>query len=130
MMKEKIRIWFRDFISGIKNLFVWFPVVWKDQQWDHVYLYYFMNKKLRLMEKFYEEGNTFSLGAPRTLREIKTCRVLLDRMIKDDYLPDSFLDEIDRKKCKRMVDHAEMQHKQDIDLLFKLMAKHVRGWWD
>jgi hypothetical protein len=127
---DKIRVWFRDIKSGIKSLFTWFPVIWGDHQWDHVYIYYILRKKLHLMEKFYEEGNTFSMCAPRTLREIKTCRILLDRMIKDDYLPDSFLSEKREKKCKRIVDHAEIQEKQDVELLFKLMNKHIRTWWD
>jgi hypothetical protein len=51
-------------------------------------------------------------------------------MIKDDYLPDSFLSEKREKKCKHIVDHAEMQEKQDVELLFKLMNKHIRTWWD
>jgi hypothetical protein len=127
---DKIRIWFRDIKSGIENLFAWFPVIWRDHQWDQAYIYYILRKKLYLMEKFYEEGDTFSVCAPRTLREIKTCRILLDRMIKDDYLPDSFLGEKDRKKCKRMAYHAGMQEKQDVELLFKLMNKHIRTWWD
>jgi hypothetical protein len=127
---EKLRIWFRDIKSGFESLFTWLPVIWGDHQWDHIYICYILRKKFRLMEKFYEEGNTFATTAPRTLREIKTCRILLDRIIRDDYLPDSFLAEKRGKKHKRMVDHAEMQEKQDVELLFKLMTKHLRTWWD
>jgi hypothetical protein len=82
------------------------------------------------MEKFYTSGNTFCVNAPRTLKEIKTCRILLDRLIKDDYIPDAFLDEKDRKKCKRIIEHADIQHQQDLDLLFHIMNKKIRTWWD
>ena len=82
------------------------------------------------MEKFYASGRTFCVGANRNLKDIRTCRILLDRLIKDDYLSDDYLKERDRKKCKRMSDHAEAQNKQDIDLLFKIMNKKIRSWWD
>jgi hypothetical protein len=82
------------------------------------------------MEEFYTSGKTFCVKAPDTLREIKTCRLLLDRLIKDDYIPDAFLGEKDHKKCKRMLEHSDMQNKQDVELLFRLMKKHIRTWWD
>ena len=82
------------------------------------------------MEKFYASDEPIALGAKKTLKNIKTCRILLDRLIKDDYLPDAFLREEDRKKCKRMIDHSDMLQNQDVNLLFKLMRKHIRSWWD
>jgi hypothetical protein len=82
------------------------------------------------MEKFYSSGNTFCLNAPRTLKEIKICRILLDRLIKDDYIPDAFLEEKDHKKCKRIIDHADMLQQQDVDLLSKIMNRKIRTWWD
>jgi hypothetical protein len=109
---------------------MWFPIIWKDKPWDHVYLYYILRKKLSTMEEFYASDDPVCLGAKDNLKNIKTCRILLDRLIKDDYIPDAFLEEKDRKKCKRIIDHAELQHKQDIELLFWIMKKHIRGWWD
>ena len=44
---ERIGLWWRfdgrymhkEFASGIKNLWRWFPTVWKDRDWDHSYVY-------------------------------------------------------------------------------------------
>ena len=29
----------RNFIKGIKNLFKWFPIVWKDRDWDDHFIF-------------------------------------------------------------------------------------------
>ena len=47
---SKIRYFFRDIKVGIKNLIIWFPVIWKDRWWDHYFLYVMLHKKLSLME--------------------------------------------------------------------------------
>ena len=129
-MKRWFGLPFRDFRLGIKNLITWFPIIWNDHQWDQVYIYIMLHKKLVLMQKFYEEGNTYCIKAPVTLKEIKICKFALERLIKDDYLPDSFLAEKDRTKARNMCALAEVRHKQDIEILVNTMRKHIRTWWD
>lgn len=34
------------------------------------------------------------------------------------------------KEFRRLTKHEGMLKKQDIDYLFKLMRKHIEGWWD
>lgn len=36
----------------------------------------------------------------------------------------------ERKDFKRAVDHEEMLKRQDLDLLFNTMRKHIRSWWE
>ena len=38
--------------------------------------------------------------------------------------------EQERKDFKLAIEQEEMLKKQDTDLLFKLMARHIRSWWD
>jgi hypothetical protein len=53
-MKSKISLWWRfegryyhtDLIRGIRNLIVWFPVIWKDRNWDSDYIYKILQFKL------------------------------------------------------------------------------------
>ena len=52
---EKLKLWWefegkylhRDFIEGIKNLIKWFPIIWKDRNWDHSYIYEILKFKLK-----------------------------------------------------------------------------------
>lgn len=45
---ERLRINWRDFKQGIKNLIIWFPIIWKDRNWDYIYIYIILIKKLEL----------------------------------------------------------------------------------
>jgi hypothetical protein len=46
------------FIQGVKNIAYWFPVIWKDRDWDGHYIYEVMKHKLRtcmngILKKFF-----------------------------------------------------------------------------
>ena len=59
-MFDKIRLWWkfdgrhmhREFARGIKNLWRWFPTIWQDRDWDHVYIYTLLAKKLEFQAKY------------------------------------------------------------------------------
>ena len=37
----------KSFIISIKNLIKWFPIIWKDRDWDDHYIWEIMKNKLR-----------------------------------------------------------------------------------
>jgi hypothetical protein len=57
---DKISLWWRhearyyhkDFINGVKNLIRWFPVIWRDRNWDHRYIWDVMMKKLSFQAEY------------------------------------------------------------------------------
>ena len=59
-MIDKIRLWWkfdgrhmhREFARGVKNLWRWFPVIWQDRDWDQVYIYTLLAKKLEFQAKY------------------------------------------------------------------------------
>lgn len=154
-----------DISRGIRNLVRWFPIIWKDRNYDQYFIYVLLHKKLSLTEKCLRNG--YHLYAEKTADQIKLCVLLLDRLIKDEYhlhahkrhdekwggpelqfydLEDqpgySGIDishknvktkkdeELERKDFKRACNHQEQLIEQDLDMLFKTMRKHIRGWWD
>ncbi len=36
----------KHFITGVKNLWKWFPTIWKDRDWDDYYIWILLEKKL------------------------------------------------------------------------------------
>lgn len=71
--------------------------------------------KLSLMEeKFRTRG--ISTRSEADAKNMKICILLLDRIIKEDYATDF-------KRSEEMIE-------QDLDLLFKIMRKQIRAWWD
>lgn len=80
---------FSDIIEGIKNLWKWLPIVWKDRNWDQYYLYELLHFKLQNMERLHR-NYSYSLYADRTADQLKVCKLLLDRLIKDEYYENTF----------------------------------------
>lgn len=88
-MIEKIRIFFRDIRTGIKNLIIWFPVIWKDKNWDHWFIYEILHKKLSLMEHFIRNYG-HHVRAEQDADNIKKCVLLLKRLKDDEYHENAF----------------------------------------
>jgi len=82
--KYEIRYWPKDFKTGIKNLIKWFPIIWKDRQWDRQFIYAILRHKLHLTEQFIRH-NGIHVHHIKDADKIKKCVLLLDRLIKDKY---------------------------------------------
>jgi len=84
-VKEKVKDFFRNIRLGIPNLIKWAPVIWKDRDWDQYFLYVILQFKLKQMEKL-QRQHGISVNSNDYADQMKTCILLLDRIIKDDYL--------------------------------------------
>ena len=170
-MFKRLLIKIKDFFVydikyGIRNLIRWFPIIWYDRNWDHYFIYRMLRYKLYLMEKHIR---TFGhhVDHIRDANKIRTCMLLLDRLIDDIHHDMAFkryhekwgrpdMHFVDSESCpgfKRVefthenvkteederlrekeyrfyLDAEDALKKQDLDMLFKLMRKHIESWWD
>ena len=53
--RHEARFYHKDFINGIKNLIRWFPVIWKDRDWDDHYIWTLMMKKISFQSQYIRE---------------------------------------------------------------------------
>lgn len=151
---------------GVRNLISWFPIIWKDRNWDYWFIYVILRHKLHLMEqniRRYGHHTTSDKDADK----IKVCVLLLDRLINDDYhenvyyqyykrwghpemvfqeftknsklgellfrYPNVKNEEDDKLRHAQYLSKGQLSEalkKQDLDLLFKIMNKHIQTWWD
>lgn len=99
---------------GIKNLVIWFPLIWKDDQYDWTYLSKIMEFKLRLMSKsFLKYG--YHVNSKKDAMDMLICAELLKRLDKDD--PE---------------DLGWKQHDARMDGWMKMLQKKIgklRNWW-
>ena len=66
MKREKINIFYKiylwwkfngkyyhkDFIQGVKNLWKWFPTIWKDRDWDDHFIFELIRVKVQNQSKY------------------------------------------------------------------------------
>lgn len=150
---------YRYLKSGIGNLVYWFPIIWQDKDWDHYYLLAILRHKMNSMVKFYDGPHAWGIDSPIRAHEMKVCRLILDRLIEDDYNREGYdahdekwgelefttndkgamtitrknrnmNEELEQKEYKVVYEREEKLHQSDIENLFETIRNNLRKWWD
>lgn len=113
-------------LRRLKNLLRWLPVIWRDEQWDHYFIYEVLKHKLIIMSKTIRERGNHTL-AEYDADRMMLCVKLIEKVQSEYYLTELInLEEIDRD----MIDAAEAQHNKAKRILFKLLDQYIERWWD
>jgi len=78
-------VWFKQFIDGVSNLFKWFPVIWKDRNWDDIYIFEILKHKLILQREYLVSKNRHE-GIETINRDITICLNLIERIQEEYYV--------------------------------------------
>mgnify|MGYP000863678055 CR=1 FL=1 len=128
----KIRDWLDDYLSfhtiknGTKNLIKWFPLIWKDRDFDQGYLYELMYFKMGNMQKFFESSNTWSVDAKEYAKQIKECRRLLNRIMIEAVQDENW----DGDNFTRPLNEIAELEREEKKLFWNKMRDNIDGWWD
>lgn len=115
----------RRFITGVKNLYKWFPVIWKDRNYDHDYIFVILKFKLENQAKhFIKSGYTES--AKRDAELMMTCVKLIDK-IQDEYYFEEMYHY--KKLTSEIVNQYTAKHNKAKRLLFKILNDKIETWW-
>ena len=120
---------------GVQNLVRWFPVVWRDRDWDEAYLFNVMAWKMSRMSR-HQAKYSLHVGADRHARELLVCAELCQRLADDN-----FADFVEGKlwwktyhswpdwRRTRLAWRTEMAMTWTEQYLWKMLAGHMRTWW-
>lgn len=72
-----------NFLHRINKVLDYLPILWYDYDWDYVYFYVILKKKIDRMIPVFKEGHL--KGSDQTVKELKICSHILDRLINDIY---------------------------------------------
>ncbi len=131
-MFDKIRLWWKfegryyhkDIINGVKNLYKWFPIVWKDRDHDHYFIYETLRFKLEQHAygmSFRDRHTTAQHDAERMLLCARLCQLQQENLYETEYLDyveraHKFTPTEDRKfytvESKTMVDNLDEYFKR------------------
>lgn len=86
-----------DFYKRLKNLFVWFKIIWNDKDWDSVYLMEIFKFKMERMLKYFEEGDSILAESERqrVIEGLRTSIKLIQKAIIDEEYSYEFVREIE-----------------------------------
>ena len=129
----------RQFKRRIINLISWFPVIWKDEQWDAYYIEKILLHKIKRVRK-YTEKRQFYVGWENDVKWMKKCEYLLTMILDSKYWDDEY----DNKYIsKNMIGETEFyklliskgmcndlwENKARM-LFWKIFVAQYEKWWD
>ena len=83
----------RDIAQGIKNLWKWFPIVWKDRDWDDHFIFEALKFKLKNTADYLAKHDRY-VGVEDDIRYIRICEKLIQR-VQDNYYQEEYFDYYD-----------------------------------
>lgn len=146
---------FREFIQGVKNIYAYLPIIYKDRDWDYIFYEQLMLFKFKRMYKLLSKGHWESpVNFERTnsLKALKICINILERRSNDFYFSNfSYLIDQDlvfkkvgefyeinedyqissnMKKYNIYKAKSWSIEKRDYALYHKLILEYNEYWWD
>lgn len=80
----------KEFKSSIKKLIRWFPIIWKDRDWDDHYIWEIMKNKLRWQAKYIGDRD-FHTRAEMDARRMRVCANLIDK-VQNEFYSSEYMD--------------------------------------
>jgi DNA gyrase/topoisomerase IV subunit A len=117
----------KKFFSRIYNLYRWLPIIWKDQDWDHHYIFEILKHKLTFMSDTIRKRDNHTL-AKYDADRMMLCVKLIDKVQNEEYLME--LINYEEDLTKEMVSKATAKHNKAKHILFKILENYIERWWD
>jgi hypothetical protein len=155
-IKDIIDFFRYDLPLGLENLRVYGPIIWRNREWDYVFLLRLMELKFRRMSAALENG--YHLHNDRYARQLRVCAELCKRMLDDNYYDkvsggtrieswttpgkisgtrQFHMQEYDKegnivplKQTSLWFRMADRNKANDLAYMTKLMGKYLFHWWD
>ena len=116
----------KNFFKSVNNLIRWFPIIWKDRDWDHYFIFEILKHKLIFMSKSICE-NSNHVSAEYDADRMMLCVRLIEKVQNESYMDELINDdEITIEKIWRGV----KKHDKARKLLFKILEQNIERWWD
>jgi len=92
----------KQFFRNIKNLIRWFPVIWKDRDWDDHFIFTILETKLKHQAEYIGKRG-YHLDASRDAERMMTCVRLIQKIKEEEYK----MEYSDYHKCEFHFDDIE-----------------------
>lgn len=149
-MKHKLQQLYRlfryDIYRFIKNIWTYRKALASTYNFDYSGSLYFMREHFKQLEPVLRNG--YHVQGPQTADKVKTCILLLDRILEctDQYSLDELELDMSNGRCRFIHTPKNTEHprhgtktywevvkakeEQDWELLMKMLNKHMKGFWD
>lgn len=113
----------RQFVARVVRFFDWLPVLWRDNDWDWVFVLILLRHKLERMVQYWDRKRRH-VGWEKDVRHMKIAILLIDRLVENDYY--TGYGEVDSFSWI----NADKSRRSDLKTLCLLLERHLMDWWD
>lgn len=106
---------FSELRTGISNLWSWFPIIWKDRDWDQWFIYNIIEFKLRRQSN-YIGGKDRHTRAKRDAKDMLICAELINK-VKESYYDSEYMDYHESEMIFSDVEGKPHYHEINIELI-------------
>jgi len=79
---------FKRIKTSLRNLMYWFPIIWKDRDWDFYYIYMILRAKL-IKTRQYMVLHSVTVTDER-IKPITKCIDIINKLLEDDVIKEKF----------------------------------------
>lgn len=87
---QEARYYHKHVINGIKNIQYWFPIIWKDRNWDSYYIFEILSHKIKAQAKYIGDNDRHT-RAKRDAEIMMTC-VRLMKLVQEEFYSSEYSD--------------------------------------
>ena len=151
--KWEARYLHKDIARGIRNLWRWFPIVWKDRDWDQYYILESLKFKLKNTADYFSKHQRF-IGWEDEVKYLRICEKLITKIQNEEYqgeytkytswekytnkYPGTVKKVLSNPKYgeyfqigRGLATAVGMERKLKArKLLFKILEERIERWWD
>ena len=113
-------------IKQLRKLIRWIPIIWKDRDWDHYFIYEILKQKLIDHEQGIKEG--YSADAFKTADKIRTAIRMIEIVQNEEHI-EVYLDK-NTSYTNEELDNAIDNHDKAKRELFNYLNNNIEEWWD
>jgi hypothetical protein len=124
-MKHKIR----SIVDGLKNLWKWRKVIYKDRDWDHYYIYEILKTKLQFQADYMQKHGITESASEKT-KQMLECVDLIDKVQNEYYIDLAIKGLIDEGWTDEQFNDASKKQDEAKEKLFFELKENIDKWWD
>jgi hypothetical protein len=123
-MRYKIR----NITQGLKNLWKWRKVIYKDRNYDHWFIYEILKTKLKFQADYMQKDG-ITESSSEVAAQIFECVDLIDK-VQNEYYIDEALNGLNSDWNDDQFSEAIKKDKEAKEQLFLKLKNQLELWWD
>lgn len=161
---KSLKLWFywryRHVIHRMYKMYIWFPIIWKDFDFDYGFLLLILKTKLETMQKHYTNNGETFITQRVTLALNLLNKIYIDHYYENEYLETledlygkstiDFVNEGNGYKLKTfyerpytdeeiqkieehrflLIEKCEYKNKKAKRIFWKIIEHNIDSWWD